>query len=137
MTRRKEAHFGQTPGSPQCLDMVLPCLHLKKSRVAGNLVRVKTGSMVEPRRPYKHMRTLRVLYMSKYIDSTCSRGNDQYRDHTCGHATVTTGKGMTHRDRTKYPHTNKGFSILRHLQGKGCKTGLCGQAWRFPLFDPM
>ena len=32
---------------------------------------------------------------------------------------------------------NKGFSILRHLQGKGCKTGLCGQAWSFPLFDPM
>ena len=32
---------------------------------------------------------------------------------------------------------NKGFSILRHLQGKGCKTGLCGQAWSFPFFDPM
>ena len=32
---------------------------------------------------------------------------------------------------------NKGFSRPRHLQGKGCKTGLCGQAWRFPLFDPM
>ena len=32
---------------------------------------------------------------------------------------------------------NKGFSILPHLQGKGCKTGLCGQAWSFPLFDPM
>ena len=32
---------------------------------------------------------------------------------------------------------NKGFSTLRHLQGKGCKTGLCGQAWSFPLFDPM
>ena len=25
----------------------------------------------------------------------------------------------------------------RHLQEKGCKTGLCGQAWSFPLFDPM
>ena len=32
---------------------------------------------------------------------------------------------------------NKGFSRPRHLQGKGCKTGLCGQAWSFPLFDPM
>ena len=30
---------------------------------------------------------------------------------------------------------NKGFSRPRHLQGKGCKTGLCGQAWSFPLFD--
>ena len=32
---------------------------------------------------------------------------------------------------------NKGFSRPRHLQGKGCKTGLCRQAWSFPLFDPM
>ena len=31
---------------------------------------------------------------------------------------------------------NKGFSRPRHPQGKG-KTGLCGQAWSFPLFDPM
>ena len=32
---------------------------------------------------------------------------------------------------------NKGFSRPRHLQGKVCKTGLCGQAWSFPPFDPM
>ena len=37
------------------------------------------------------------------------------------------------------PHhpLSKGFSRPRHLQGKWCKTGLCGQAWSFPLFDPM
>ena len=32
---------------------------------------------------------------------------------------------------------NNGLSRQRHLQGTGCKTGLCGQAWSFPLFDPM
>ena len=31
----------------------------------------------------------------------------------------------------------KGFPRPRHLQGKGCNTGLRGQAWRFSLFDPM
>ena len=31
---------------------------------------------------------------------------------------------------------DRGFSRPRHLQGKRCKTGLCGQAWSFPLFDP-
>ena len=35
------------------------------------------------------------------------------------------------------PHFNKGFSRPHHLEGKACKTGLCGQAWSFPLFDPM
>ena len=34
-------------------------------------------------------------------------------------------------------HSNKGFSRPRHLQAKGCKTGMCRQAWSFPLFDPM
>ena len=32
---------------------------------------------------------------------------------------------------------NKGFSRSHHLKGKGCKTGMCRQAWSFPLFDPM
>ena len=54
------------------------------------------------------------------------------------------GEGCGERDSLFYYKSpdlvgvvNKGFSILRHLQGKGCKTGLCGQAWSFPLFDPM
>ena len=40
--------------------------------------------------------------MSEHKKSACDKGNDQYREHHCVHPTVTTGKGMAHRDFTKY-----------------------------------
>ena len=39
--------------------------------------------------------------MSEHKKSACGKGNDQYREHHCGH-TETIGKGMAHRDFTKY-----------------------------------